>query len=44
MMVAGLTGYQCFIPTIGDGLLALSFCVIGGIGGFLSGLLQVRHF
>lgn len=28
---------------IGDWAVALSFCIIGGIGGFLSGLLQVRN-
>jgi hypothetical protein len=31
-----------WIYPIGAWLTALSFCIIGGIGGFLSGLLQVR--
>lgn len=34
--------YQYLIPIIAAWAVALSFCIIGGIGGFLSGLLQVR--
>ena len=34
--------YQNLIPIIADWAVALTFCIIGGIGGFLSGLLQVR--
>ena len=34
--------YQNLIPIIADWAVALTFCLIGGIGGFLSGLLQVR--
>lgn len=34
--------YRPLIPVIGGWAVALSFCIIGGIGGFLSGLLQVR--
>jgi hypothetical protein len=37
-----LNEYQYGIPIIGAWAVALSFCIIGGIGGFLSGLLQVR--
>lgn len=43
MNSSGLKGYQFFISTIVAWALALSFCVIGGVGGFLSGLLQVRY-
>ena len=35
--------YRPLIPVIGGWAVALSFCIIGGIGGFLSGLLQVRN-
>lgn len=38
-------GQQLFLsllPEISGMYTALSFCIIGGIGGFLSGLLQVR--
>ncbi len=37
-----LGGYNYLKHAIGGWLVALSFCIIGGIGGFLSGLLQVR--
>ena len=37
-----LNEYKNLIPIIGAWAVALTFCIIGGIGGFLSGLLQVR--
>ncbi|MGV8175881.1 MAG: hypothetical protein ACP5OU_09285 [Methanothrix sp.] len=34
--------FKPWIYTIGAWYTAISFCIVGGIGGFLSGLLQVR--
>jgi hypothetical protein len=34
--------WEPLVHTFGAWLTALSFCIVGGIGGFLSGLLQVR--
>lgn len=34
--------FKPWISTVGAWYTAISFCIVGGIGGFLSGLLQVR--